>query len=261
MTRTIRPAQEEADVSEQRICHGLRKSVAYRAFNLNVWQPSKQLHMHASSIAQNLNQLLQVPCDARSNGDPFSVGECCLSTQTVLCLLFGRNNRQHTRIFLSNTSEKPTSEREACAGYLKDRMGAALYRSHIYPLDERWEEYQHFLQTSFFPRLLVMIERIAVTKEGAVPVLDLFRFGFLQSVDPYRPLERLDDVQEISNIYGDRPDMKRRCARSFLMFEVRKMGHVSLTCHEDRRCNIDYNVLEADTIEQENVCINWKVLI
>ena len=76
MTQTLRPAQKELDVSEQRIPRTLRKSVAHRASNLKIWQPFRQLRGTDSLDAPTLEQLLLSPRDGRSNAVPFSVGGC-----------------------------------------------------------------------------------------------------------------------------------------------------------------------------------------
>lgn len=84
---------------------------------------------------------------------------------------------------------------KACAGYLKDRIRAALHRSQIYSQDERLEEYQHFFKTVFFPRLSVIIERIAAAKDGALPVLDLCVYVKLDSLHGYFPFFCNEDHQ------------------------------------------------------------------
>lgn len=167
MTRTLRPAQKELDVSEQRIPHIPRKSVAHRAFNPRRWQPFRRLRGTASLDAPTLEQLLLSPCDGRSNEDPFSVGGCDASLRKRFSTY---SLRATTDIihedFLALLQAHPPRNAKACAGYLKDRMRRALQRSIMWPQPERLTKHQHIFKTVFFPRMLAIIERIAVAEDG-----------------------------------------------------------------------------------------------
>jgi hypothetical protein len=188
MTRTFRPAQRKTDVSKQQVCDTLRKWVACRAFNLKIWQPLRQLHVTGSLDAPTLERLLQAPCDVRSNEDPFSVSECDASSlkRCSAYRLRATTAITHDR-FLTLLHAHPPRNAKACAGYLKDRMRVVLHRSQIYPHDGRLPEHQYFFRTVFFPRLLVIIERIASTEDGALPVLDLCVYAKLDCLHGYFP--------------------------------------------------------------------------
>ncbi|KAH6868493.1 hypothetical protein BKA58DRAFT_195847 [Alternaria rosae] len=174
MTRTFRPAQKQLDASEQRVSHKSRKSIAYRAFNLKIWQPLRQLRVTASLDTPTLEQVLHSPCDDRSNENPFAVGTCDASLRNCYSAYSLRASIDITHEdFLALLQTHIPWNAKACAGYLKDRMRTALHRSQIYPQDERLEEYQHVFKTVFFPRMLAMIERITVAEDGELPALDL----------------------------------------------------------------------------------------
>ena len=174
MTRTFRSAQKEPDASEQQTSHKSRKSVAYRAFNLKIWQPLKQLHRTASLDTPTLEQLLHSSCDDRPNKNPFSVGECDASLRECCCTYSVRAITDITHEnFLALLQAHPPRNAKACAGYLKDTMRTALHRSKLWPQHQYLEEYKHLFRTVFFPRMLAMIEHITVAEDGELPALDL----------------------------------------------------------------------------------------
>lgn len=188
MTPTWGPTQKELDVSEQRIPHTFRKTVAYRAFNLKLWQPFRQLRGTASLDAPTLEQLLLSPCDGRSNEDPFSVGGCDASLRERFSAY---SLRATTDIihedFLTLLQAHPPRNAKACAGYLKDRMRTALHRSKIYSQNERLERHQHVFRTVFFPRMLAVIEHITVAEDGELPALDLCVYAKLDCLHGSSP--------------------------------------------------------------------------
>jgi hypothetical protein len=105
----------------------------------------------------------------------------------MFCLPANRKTAISQECFLTLLQTHPVRHAKACASYLKDRIRATLHESHIYPDDVRVEEYQHLFKTVFFPRLLVITERIAVAKDSALPALDLCVYIKLDCLHGYFP--------------------------------------------------------------------------
>jgi hypothetical protein len=85
MTRPRYCPNRKADVSEQR-SETLRRSMVFRAINFSIWQPLRRLHINSSLDAPTLERLLQVPSDARSDEDPFSISEYYHASSLARCV-------------------------------------------------------------------------------------------------------------------------------------------------------------------------------